>query len=202
MTIGCASPSVAAGAVTRPPGGGARAAAGILLRPSSEADAPVLASILAESISSGAGTFEEVLPDARAMLARRRQSLELGLPHLVACDRSGRVLGYAAAVPFRLRSAYRHSCEDSIHLAPEARGRGIGRLLLATLIDQTTALGLHQMVAVIGDSANRASLALHRALGFRACGVLREVGMKPGRWVDVVLMQRPLDRSPGPPGRA
>lgn len=180
----------------------ARPPAGIELRASTEDDAAALAAILAESIASGVGTFEESLPGPAAMLARRRQSIELGLPHLVACDRQGRVLGYAAAVPFRLRSAYRHSCEDSIHLAREARGRGIGRLLLGTLIERTSALGLHQMIAVIGDSANQASLALHRSLGFRACGVLREVGMKPGRWVDVVLMQRALDQAAAPPGRA
>ena len=119
------------------------------------------------------------------------------LPYLVA-DVEGRVVGYAYAGPYRPRSAYRFTLEDSIYLERAATGRGIGRQLLDALIEGTTALGYRQMLAVIGDSGNRASIALHARAGFREVGVMRDVGFKFGGWLDVVIMQRPSASAPRP----
>ncbi len=125
------------------------------------------------------------------MARRRSDILDRGLPYLVA-ERSGHVLGYCYAAPYRPRSAYRFTLEDSIYLDEAERGRGIGRTLLATLLDRCTALGYRQMVAVIGGSDTWPSIRLHAALGFTRTGVLPAVGFKFGSWVDIVLMQRAL----------
>ncbi|MBI3513364.1 MAG: N-acetyltransferase [Proteobacteria bacterium] len=114
-----------------------------------------------------------------------------GLPHLVATD-GALVLGYAYAGPFRARSAYRFSVEDSVYIAPEAIRRGVGRRLLGAVIVACEAAGYRQMVAVIGDSGHEASIGLHAALGFEPAGLLRAIGFKFGRWVDSVMMQRAL----------
>jgi phosphinothricin acetyltransferase len=135
-------------------------------------------------------------------MARRREDvLAKGLPWLVA-EQDTRVLGYAYANHFRPRPAYRFSVEDSLYLHPDAQGRGVGRVLLAELLGRCQAAGARQMLAVIGDSANAASVGVHQALGFERCGLLQSVGWKFGRWLDVVLMQRPLGAGSATPGGA
>jgi L-amino acid N-acyltransferase YncA len=161
------------------------------LRPATSGDLPALRAIYVWHVLNGAASFEEVPPDQEEFERRWRHVTELGLPYLVACDESG-LLGYAYAGPYRPRSAYRFTVEDSIYLDPSATGRGIGRRLLTAVIDGATAAGKRQMLAVIGDSANRASVALHASLGFTEVGTFRSVGLKFGRWVDSVLMQRAL----------
>ena len=127
-----------------------------------------------------------------ALLERRRAAVaERGLPFLVA-EADGRVLGFAYAAPFRPRAAYRYTVEDSVYVAPDATGRGVGRAVLAAVLDACEAIDLRQVVAVIGDSGNTASIGLHRALGFEPAGVGRSFGFKHGRWVDIVWMQKPL----------
>ena len=163
----------------------------MILRPSTEADLPAVTAIYADAVLHGTGTFELEAPDADEMARRRADVLAKGLPWLVAED-AGRVLGYAYANHFRPRRAYRFCLEDSIYLAPAARGRGVGRLLLAELIARCEAAGARQMLAVIGDSTNAGSIGVHRALGFEHSGVLKSSGWKFGRWVDVVIMQRSL----------
>jgi phosphinothricin acetyltransferase len=170
----------------------------LLLRPSTPADAPALAAIYAHHVLHGTGTFELEPPDSAEMARRRDDVTAKGLPWLVV-ERDGAVLGYAYANHFRPRRAYRFCLEDSVYVAPEAQGRGLGRLLLAELLARSSALGARQMLAVIGDAQNAGSIALHRALGFEPTGVLRASGWKAGRWLDVVLMQRALglgDTSP------
>ena len=161
------------------------------LRPATLADAPAVAALYGHHVLHGLGTFEEVPPDAADMASRMAAVFDAGLPWLVA-DIGGRVAGYACARPYNPRSGYRFSVEDSVFVAPDACGRGLGRRLLEAVIDACTTLGRTQMVAVIGDSGNRASIHLHAALGFAEVGVLRELGFKHGRWLDVVLMQRAL----------
>ena len=163
----------------------------LLIRPSRVDDVPAFAAIYGHAVLNGTGSFELDAPDAAEMARRRDDVLARGLPWLTA-EGSGQVLGYAYAGPFRPRRAYRFSVEDSIYLAEQARGRGVGRLLLAELLARCEALGARQMLAVIGDAANQASVALHSAQGFEAVGTFRNVGHKFGRWLDVVLMQRAL----------
>ena len=163
----------------------------ILLRPSIEADLPAIQAIYAHAVLHGTGTFETEVPDAAELARRRAEVLGRGLPWLVA-EREGAVLGYAYANYFRPRLAYRFCLEDSIYLAPEAKGQGLGRLLLAELIGRCEALGARQMLAVIGDAANAGSIGVHAALGFAHTGVLKNAGWKFDRWLDVVLMQREL----------
>ncbi|HZF80744.1 MAG TPA: GNAT family N-acetyltransferase [Rubrivivax sp.] len=165
--------------------------AGLMIRPSTREDIPAFTSIYAHAVVNATGSFELEAPDATEMARRRDDVLAKQLPWLTA--HSGReVLGYAYASLFRPRRAYRFSVEDSIYIAPRARGRGVGRLLLTELIARCEALGARQMLAVIGDSANRASVTLHLAQGFEPVGTFKNVGHKFGRWLDVVLMQRAL----------
>lgn len=166
----------------------------VTLRPSTDADLPAITAIYTHAVLHGTGTFELEAPDEAEMARRRADVLGKGLPWLVAADAEGRVLGYAYANHFRPRRAYRFCLEDSIYLAPEAQGRGVGRLLLAELVARCEALGARQMLAVIGDSANAGSIGVHRALGFTDAGVLRASGWKFGRWLDVVILQRALGR--------
>jgi phosphinothricin acetyltransferase len=163
----------------------------LLVRPSTPADLDAVRDIYAHAVIQGTGTFELEVPDAAEMSRRRGDVLSKGLPWLVA-EEHGRVLGYAYANHFRPRPAYRFSVEDSVYLHPEAQGRGVGRALLAELVARCQATGARQMLAVIGDSGNHASIGVHRALGFERCGLLQAVGWKFGRWLDVVLMQRAL----------
>lgn len=163
----------------------------VVIRDATEADMEAVQAIYAFYVTRTAASFEEIPPDVEEMKRRRAAVLARGLPYLVADD-DGEVLGYAYAGAFRTRSAYRYTIEDSIYVAPFVVRRGIGRALLAELITRCTALGFRQMIGVIGDSANQGSIGVHRSLGFRQEGVLRGVGLKFGRWVDVVIMHRPL----------
>jgi phosphinothricin acetyltransferase len=161
------------------------------IRPATAADAPAIAGIYAQHVLHGTATFEEVPPDATEVARRQAEILGRGLPYLVATA-GGQLIGYAYAGPLRPRSAYRFTLEDSIYLDPAATGRGLGRRLLDRLVADCTAVGARQLVAVIGDSANAASIALHARAGFAHVGTLRAVGLKFGRWLDTVEMQRPL----------
>lgn len=163
----------------------------LTIRPSTADDLAAITAIYAWNVDHGTGTFELEAPDLAEMARRRDDVLGKGLPWLVA-ERGGQVLGYAYANHFRPRRAYRFCLEDSIYLADAARGQGIGRLLLAELVARCEAAGARQMLAVIGDSANAGSIGVHRALGFEHTGILRSAGWKFGRWLDVVLMQKPL----------
>jgi phosphinothricin acetyltransferase len=161
------------------------------IRTATPADAQACQAIYAHHVLNGVGTFEEAPPTAEDMARRMADVGARGLPWLVAEDGFG-VRGFAYASPFRLRAAYRYTVEDSIYLAADAAGRGLGRALLTEVIARCEALGLRQMVAVIGDSANAASIGVHRACGFEHRGVTPALGFKHGRFVDVVWMQRAL----------
>jgi L-amino acid N-acyltransferase YncA len=152
--------------------------------------------IYAHHVLTGVATFEETPPDLQEIIARRRAALDLGLPYLVA-EAGDRILGYCYATPYRARPAYRFTIEDSVHVAEGFTGRGLGVALLSALIARCEAGPWRQMVAVIGDSGNLGSIALHRRLGFEMIGVLRSVGFKFGRWVDTPLMQRALGKGDG-----
>jgi L-amino acid N-acyltransferase YncA len=163
----------------------------LIVRASTEADVARCAEIYAHHVLHGTASFEVDPPDLAEMKRRRAAVLEVGLPHLVA-EREGRVLGYAYAGKWRPRPAYKFSVEDSIYIDNDAVGQGVGKALLPALIDQCTALGRRQMVAVIGDSAQTPSIRLHASCGFEMVGSLKNIGFKFGRWLDTVLMQREL----------
>ena len=163
----------------------------LIIRPSTDADIAAITAIYAHHVLHGSGSFEEVPPDSDEMQRRRAVLLEKDLPYLVA-ELEGQVVGYAYAGLYRPRVAYRFTLEDSIYVAADAPRRGIGRALLSDLLARCAALGYRQMVAVIGDTGNTGSIALHAALGFRVVGTLPSVGFKFGRWIDSVFMQRPL----------
>jgi phosphinothricin acetyltransferase len=173
----------------------------VVVRDATEADMDQVQAIYAYYVAKSAATFEEVPPSVEEMRARQAKVQGRGMPYLVAEDK-GEVVGFCYAGFWRERSAYRYTVEDSIYVAPFVQGRGVGRALLDELIERCTGLGYRRMIAVIGDSANQGSISLHRALGFRQEGVLRGVGLKFGRWVDVVIMHRMLgdDSQPLPDG--
>lgn len=158
-------------------------------------DLAAVQSIYAHHVENGTGSFEETAPSLAEMRERRSVIVARGLPYLVA-DSGGEVLGFAYAAPFRPRSAYRFTVEDSIYIHPDVVGRGVGGLLLGTLIEACSELGYRQMIAVIGDSANAASIGLHARHGFAEAGRLMAAGHKFGRWLDVVFMQRTLGLPP------
>src|SRR6201995_870986 len=164
----------------------------MIVRGATADDAEALAAIYGHHVLHGFGTFEEEPPSAAEMETRRRTVQEKGLPYLVA-ELDGQVLGFAYAGPFRPRAAYRYTLEDSVYVAPEAKGKGVGRAVLSAVIAACEALGVRQLMAVIGDSGNSGSVGLHKALGFEQTGVGRSVGFKHGRWVDIVHMQKPLN---------
>ena len=170
----------------------------LIVRDSVAEDVPAIQEIYAWFVGNGLASFEEVPPDAAELTRRRADVLARGLPHLVAEDESG-VLGYSYAAPYRSRSAYRFAVENSVYVRNGTARRGLGRALLSELVARCERLGLRQIVAVIGDSANAASIGLHGALGFRMVGVLTNIGFKHGRWVDSVLMQRSLGGGGTPP---
>jgi L-amino acid N-acyltransferase YncA len=163
----------------------------LTVRNSIASDVAACAEIYRESVRHGTGTFELDEPDDAEMARRRDAILAQELPWLVA-ERDAQVLGYAHASQFRPRRAYRFCVEDSIYVAPAARGQGLGKLLLVELIARCEALGIRQMVAVIGDAGNLGSIATHRACGFEDSGIVKAAGWKFERWLDVVLMQRRL----------
>lgn len=165
----------------------------IHVRPARRADLESIQAIYAHHVRHGFGTFEETPPPVTEMQARYQRLVDAGFPFLVATDSAqGRVVGYAYASEFRARVAYRYTCEDSVYIAHDAQRRGVGRALLASLIPLCEAVGFREMLAVIGDSANAGSIGLHTALGFEHAGVIRNVGCKFGRDVDVVFMQKRL----------
>ena len=161
------------------------------VRPATPADLPAVHAIYAHHVLKGLASFEEVPPTPDEIARRYRDVTDRGLPWLVA-QYGDTLAGYGYCAPYRARSGYRYSLEDSVYVHQEMHGRGIGSALLAELIRRCEGLGYRQLVAVIGDSAHAASIQLHARLGFLRVGTLRSVGFKFGRWVDSVVMQRPL----------
>jgi phosphinothricin acetyltransferase len=169
-----------------------------LVRVATESDLDQIARIYARHVLEGLASFEEVPPSIEELRARRAGVLAAGLPYLVA-ELDGEVLGYAYASSYRARPGYRYTIEDSVYVETGREGQGLGSALLAALIERCDGGPWRQMLAIIGDSGNAASIALHRRLGFRSVGTFSSVGFKLGRWVDTVLVQRPLgagDRAP------
>ena len=154
-------------------------------------DLPAIQAIYAHHVLHGLASFEEEPPSLDEMRRRHDDCVGRGLPWLVA-DFAGSVAGYGYCSPFRARPAYRYTLEDSVYVRQDALGKGVGSAILRELIVRCEALGYRQLVAVIGDSANAASINLHARLGFIRAGMLRSSGFKFGRWVDSVTMQRPL----------
>lgn len=161
------------------------------IRPSRDQDLPAITAIYAHHVLNGTGTFETVPPTAEDMSARRADVLGKELPYLVA-EEDGRILGFAYCNWFKPRPAYRYSAEDSIYMADGERGRGAGKQLLTALAQEAQAAGVRKLIAVIGDSANVGSVRVHEAVGFTPVGVLKSCGWKFGKWLDVVLMEKPL----------
>ena len=163
----------------------------LAVRPAASADMAQIQAIYAYHVRASLATLEVEPPTIAEMTRRHADLVGRGLPFLVA-ELDSRLLGYGYAAPYRARPAYLYTVENSIYVAEDSRGHGVGRAVLAAVIDHCEALGYRQMVAVIGDSANAASIGLHKSLGFQSAGLLPAVGFKFGRWVDSVLMQRPL----------
>jgi L-amino acid N-acyltransferase YncA len=169
---------------------------GPVLREAVEADMVAVQVIYAHHVSYGLASFEEVPPSVEELIARRNAVVAAGLPYLIA-ERQGNIVGYSYATAYRARTAYRFTVEDSVYVAEGFAGQGIGTALLQALVSRCEAGSWRQMVAIIGDSANAASIGLHRRLGFRPVGTLYSVGFKYGRWVDSVIMQRALGAGDG-----
>jgi L-amino acid N-acyltransferase YncA len=161
----------------------------LAIRPSTDADVKDITAVYAHHVLHGTGTFETVPPTEADMAARRADVLGKGLPYLVA-EESGQVLGFAYCQWFKPRPAYRFSAEDSIYLHPDAKGKGLGKQLLAELAAAAEAAGVRKLIAVIGDSGNAGSIGVHRSLGFTQVGQFKSCGWKFGRWLDIVLMER------------
>ena len=171
-----------------------------LVRPCTDADLDEIAAIYADHVRNGTASFETEAPPVAEMRRRRAALIASGYPYLVA-DADGWVAGYAYAGPYRPRLAYRDTVENSVYLRSEMMGRGIGMRLLDALLGECEARGFRQMIAVVGDSGNLASIRLHERAGFRRVGVLRSVGYKHGRWLDTVLLQRALGEGDAAPPR-
>lgn len=168
----------------------------VAVRDASEADMAPVRDIYAHYVLHSPATFEETLPTLEDMLGRRRASVDLGLPYLVA--KSGReILGFAYAAAYRARPAYRFTIEDLVYVADGVTGRGVGSLMLGELIARCERGPWRQIIAVVGDSANSGSIALHRRFGFELAGTLRSVGFKHGRWIDTPILQRGLGLGDG-----
>jgi L-amino acid N-acyltransferase YncA len=174
----------------------------LIIRPSIDADLPAITAIYGHHVLNGTGTFEVDSPSADDMRGRRVDVLSKGLPWLVAVEKTAeneKVLGYAYCNWFKPRPAYRFSAEDSIYLSPEAAGKGIGRTLLAELMAQAQRAGVRKLIAVIGDSANEGSIAVHKSAGFQPVGVLKSCGWKFDKWLDVVMMDKALGEADSTP---
>ena len=172
------------------------------VRPCTQGDLPEVREIYALEVREGTASFELEPPSLAEMTARFAAIEAAGLPYLVA-EVDGRIGGYAYASPYRPRPAYRYTVEDSVYVARFARRQGVGRALLAAVIERATVRDIRQMVAIVGDSAHLASIELHRRAGFRLVGTLENVGWKFGRWLDTVSMQRDLGdgaSAPAPDG--
>lgn len=161
------------------------------MRACAPADLPAIQAIYAHHVLTGTASFEIDPPDLAEITRRFEKVRGLGWPWIVA-EGEGKVLGYAYCGPFRERAAYARTVENSVYVAHGAEGRGIGRALMTALMGQAKAAGAREMLAVIGDSANAASIGLHAAMGFAHTGVFKDVGFKFGRWLDIVLMQARL----------
>lgn len=168
------------------------------LRPAAQGDLAAIQGIYAHHVLRGLASFEEVPPDLQEIRRRHQNVSGRGLPYLVAEER-GEILGYGYCAPYHARSAYRYALEDSIYIKDGHLGKGIGTRILGELVRISEGLDYRQVIAVIGDSANIGSIALHARLGFVRVGTLRSTGYKFGRWVDTVLMQRPLGAGDGAP---
>jgi L-amino acid N-acyltransferase YncA len=162
------------------------------IRDATAADVPEITAIYGHHVLHGTGTFEEEPPPQDEIAARLARVQEKGWAWLVAEADDGTVQGYAYFAQFRDRSAYRHTAENAIYVRDDVRGQGVGKALVQALLERAAAAGFRQMLAVIGDSDNTGSIGLHVSLGFRQIGVMKSVGVKFGRWVDVVMMQRTL----------
>ena len=163
-----------------------------IIRPVHTDDVPAIQAIYEHAVLHGTATYELEPPDAAEMTTRVRALVDNGFPYIVAEDRQGAVLGYAYAGPFRARPAYRYSVEDSIYIAPEHKGLGVGGQLLTRLVEVAAESGFRQMIAVIGGSDHTPSIRIHEKAGFRMIGVFEASGFKFGRWIDTVFMQMPL----------
>ena len=161
------------------------------IRPATEADLPFITGIYEHAVRHGTATFELIPPDLAEMTRRYRALLDGGFPYLAA-EVEGEVIGYAYAGPYRPRPAYRFTVENSIYLKPAIHRRGIGLQLLQRLLVECTTRGYRQVIAVIGDSANAGSIGVHARCGFQMIGTHPNVGLKFGRWLDTVMMQRAL----------
>jgi phosphinothricin acetyltransferase len=161
------------------------------IRPATEADLPSVTEIYQHAVLYGTATFELIPPDLAEMTRRFKALMDGGFPYFVGVLES-RVVGYAYAGPYRPRPAYRFTVENSVYLQPAIHRRGIGLLLLQRLITECEARGYRQMIAVIGDSANAGSIGVHTKTGFQMIGTHPDVGLKFGRWLDTVMMQRAL----------
>ena len=166
----------------------------MIIRGASPGDAAAVGAIYGHHVLNGLGTFEEAPPSDAEIADRITAVLDRGLPYLVAEDGHGRVAGFSYAAPFRPRAAYRFTAEESVYVHPDHIGQGVGKQLVSRVIAACEARGLRQLVAVVGDSGNAGSLALHRSLGFTEIGIGHGFGFKHGRWVDIVWMQRALDQ--------
>jgi L-amino acid N-acyltransferase YncA len=163
----------------------------VAIRPARTSDIPAITRIYAHAVTHGTASFELTPPDEAEMRKRMQALLDGKFPYIVA-EIDGALAGYAYASLYRTRPAYRFTVEDSVYVAPEMHRRGVGKILLERLIEACTALGFRQMIAVIGDSDQAASIGVHRACGFTDAGNLRNIGWKFGRWLDTPLMQRAL----------
>ncbi|WP_411832056.1 N-acetyltransferase family protein [Pseudoxanthomonas mexicana] len=169
------------------------------LRNATPDDVAAITAIYAAEVRDFVNTYEYDVPDEAEMLRRMRGVLDAGYPYLVA-ERDGRIAGYAYASGYRARAGYRFTVENSVYVAADQQGRGIGAALLQRLIDECALRGYRQMIAVIGEPANTASIRLHERFGFRMVGVFRGIAWKHGRWLDTVQMQRSLgDGDAAPP---
>ena len=163
----------------------------LIVRDATPADVPAIAALYADEVREHVNTYEYDVPDDAEMAQRLRSVMDAGYPYLVA-ELDGRFAGYAYASSYRARIGYRKTVENSVYVVPGLKGRGIGAALMQALIDACEARGYRQMIAVIGEPTNTASIRLHEKFGFTLVGIFRGIAWKHGRWLDTVQMQRSL----------